>query len=147
MPVHLMKLSVGTESIEDLAGWQKSRLALQRKAGVKKPRLFHTTFQTPRRTADLLDGGSLYWVIKGVIQVRQRLIGFDEGKKEDGSPCCLLILDPKLVPVRPTRRRPFQGWRYLDAADAPADLKAGARDDTLDMPPKLKKELAELGLL
>jgi hypothetical protein len=148
MPLHLMKLAVGAESIDDLAQWQTGRLRLQKAQGVKAPKLWHTTFQRPKRETELLDGGSLYWVIKGVILVRQRLIGFGEGHKDDGSACCLLGLDPQLIPVRPTPRRPFQGWRYLTADDAPRDLsaKAGA-DDIADMPPKLRKELAQLGLL
>jgi hypothetical protein len=146
MPLHLVKLCVGADSIEDLAVWQKGRLAAQRTSG-RKPRLVHTTYQTPKRTAELLDGGSLYWVIKGVIQVRQKLIGFDAGQKDDGSPCCVLVLDPKLVPVRPQARRPFQGWRYFTFEDAPPDLSGKSADDTLAMPPKLKKELADLGLL
>jgi hypothetical protein len=146
MALHIIKLCVGGTTIEDLADWQKGRLAAQKAAG-QKPRLFHTTFQSPKRQADVLDGGSLYWVIKGLITVRQRLIGFDEGHKDDGKPCCLLLLDKTLVPVRPTPRRPFQGWRYLDADDAPPDLKGGARDQVAEMPPAMRKELAGLGLL
>jgi hypothetical protein len=147
MPLHIVKLCVGATSIDDLAQWQKGRLAAQRAAGVKKPRLFHTTFQSPKRQAEILDGGSLYWVIKGLVSVRQRLIGFDEGFKENGKPACLLLLDKQLVPVRPTPRRPFQGWRYLDDEDAPPDLKGGNRDTLAEMPPALRKELAGLGLL
>jgi hypothetical protein len=144
MTLHLVKLCVGATSIEDLAHWQHGRLAAQRKAG-ESPRLFHTTFQTPKRQAEL-KGGSLYWVIKGVIQVRQRLAGFEEGAKSDGSRCCLILLDEALVPVRPVPRRAFQGWRYLDAADAPPDLGKEAKD-IADLPPKMRRELAELGLL
>jgi hypothetical protein len=146
MALHIIKLCVGATSIEDLADWQKGRLAAQKAAGVN-PRLFHTTFQSPKRQADVLDGGSLYWVIKGLVTVRQRLIGFDEGHKDDGKPCCLLLLDKALIPVRPTPRRPFQGWRYLDADDAPPDLRGGARDSVAEMPPAMRKELAGLGLL
>ena len=79
MALHIVKLCVGTDNIEDLAEWQKGRLAEQKRAGIKKPQIFHTTFQAPKRQADLLDGGSLYWVIKGLILVRQRLVGFAEG--------------------------------------------------------------------
>lgn len=147
MPLHIIKLCVGTTSIEDLAEWQKERLAQQKKAGIKKPQLFHKTGQSPKRRDEVLDGGSLYWVIKGIIAVRQELIGFGEGQKDDGKPACLLLLDKKLVPVRPTPRRPFQGWRYLDADSAPADLKSGARDTLAEMPMALRKELAGLGLL
>jgi hypothetical protein len=145
MALHLIKLCVGVASIEELADWQKSRVAEQKKAG-KTPRLWHTTFQTPKRDAELLDGGSLYWVIKGTVQVRQKLVGFEQGKKTDGSPACIILLDKVLVPVRPVPRRAFQGWRYLDAADAPADLGRG--DKALaDLPPKMRRDLAELGLI
>jgi hypothetical protein len=146
MTLHLIKLCVGAASIEDLAAWQRGRLAELKKSG-KKSQLFHTTFQTPKRQAELLDGGSLYWVIKGLVQVRQPLLDIAEGTKDDGTPCCLLILKNDLVPVRPTPRRPFQGWRYIDPDDAPADLKRGAAGDIGAMPPKLRKQLAELGLL
>jgi hypothetical protein len=145
MTLHLIKLCVGAASIEDLAAWQRGRLAELKKSG-KKSQLFHTTFQTPKRQAELLDGGSLYWVIKGVIQVRQRIVGFGEGHKKDGSPCCLILLDAALVPVRPLSRRAFQGWRYFDAADAPADLKRGEKK-LADLPPKMRRDLADLGLI
>jgi hypothetical protein len=147
MSLHLIKLCVGCESIEDLAGWQAERLKQRRRAGEKKPQLFHRTFQTPKRREELLDGGSLYWVIKGLIQVRQPLLDITEGTKEDGTPCCLLILKNELVPVRPTPRRAFQGWRYLDGEEAPEDLKRGAAGGIVAMPPKLRRQLAELGLL
>ena len=146
MPLHLVKLCVGAQSIEDLEAWQKSRLAHQRGTG-QKPQISHKTHQAPKRETELLDGGSLYWVIKGVITVRQRLIGLDQGQKDNGAKCCLLVLDPKLVPTRPLPRRAFQGWRYLTDEDAPDDL-AGARDKGLqDMPLKMRRELVELGLL
>lgn len=147
MTVHLVKLCVGAQSIEDLAAWQNGRLAEARKTRNGPGQLFHTTYQTPKRTADLLDGGSIYWVIKGVIQVRQRLVGFDEGAKDDGRRCCLLLLDPELVPVRPKPRRAFQGWRYLTDDDAPPDLADGAGAGMSGMPPRMRRELAELGLL
>lgn len=146
MTLHLVKLCVGADSIEDLARWQDGRLKASQ-AGGGPARLVHTTFQTPKRKRELLDGGSIYWVIKGVIQVRQRLVGFDEGRKEDGSPCCLLVLDPELVPVRPAPRRAFQGWRYLDADGAPADLGSAGAGAGSDMPMKMRRELLELGLL
>jgi hypothetical protein len=147
MTLHLIKLCVGCDSIEDLAAWQAERLRQRRKAGEKKPHLFHRTFQMPKRRAELLDGGSLYWVIKGIVQVRQPLHDLTEGTKEDGTPCCLLILKNELVPVRPTPRRAFQGWRYLDADDAPSDLKRASAAGIVAMPPRLRKQLAELGLL
>jgi hypothetical protein len=147
MGLHLIKLCVGAESIEDLAAWQARRLRERRKAGERKPRLWHRTLQMPKRRAELLEGGSLYWVIKGIVQVRQPLVDITQGTKDDGTPCCLLILDRALVPVAPVPRRAFQGWRYLDAAEAPPDLKPGSRRGVAGMPAKLRQELAALGLL
>lgn len=147
MALHLVKLCVGADSIDDLRDWQCERLKARRKAGEKRPQIYHRTFQTPKRREELLDGGSLYWVIKGVIQVRQPLIGIEEGTRDDGTPCCHLVLKNELVPVRPVPRRAFQGWRYLDAADAPPDLDGKSAGDIVEMPPKLRKDLADLGLL
>jgi hypothetical protein len=146
MTVHMIKLCVGADSIEDLAQWQEGRLAAQKAAG-QKPQLFHKTRMVPKRQAELLDGGSLYWVIKGVIQVRQRIIGFGEGRKPDGTRCCLILLDRKLVPTHPVPRRAFQGWRYLEPADAPPDLDARTSQQLAQLPPEMRKELAELGLI
>ena len=147
MTLHIVKLCVGASSIEDLADWQKNRLAQRNAAGLK-PRLEHRTFQSPKRQDEVLDGGSLYWVIKGIIQARQRIAGFDTGQKDDGSPCCLILLDKAIVPVRPTPRRAFQGWRYLVAADAPPDLGSAANAAAMAaMTPKMRKDLADLGLL
>jgi hypothetical protein len=145
MALHMIKLCVGADSIEDLAAWQAAHR--QRKIKNGKRCVFHTTFQFPKRQDELLDGGSLYWVIKGTILVRQPLAGFDQGTKEDGSPCCLILLDPALIPVRPTPRRPFQGWRYLAASDVPPDIRAGSKDETAIMPAQMRKALAGLGLL
>lgn len=146
MPLHLIKLSVGCESVDDLAAWQSERLRQMKRDGVK-PELFHRTFQMPKRRDELLDGGSIYWVIKGIIQARQRLLDLREGTRENGTPCTLLILDKTLVQVRPTPRRAFQGWRYLSDDDAPNDIASNARDDIAMMPPRMRKELAELGLI
>lgn len=144
MTIHLVKLCVGATSIEDLQHWQKSVRRYKTRNG--KACAFHTTFQTPKRAGELLDGGSLYWVIKGMILARQRLTGLEDGKKEDGSACCLLLLDPEIVAVRPVPRRAFQGWRYLDAADAPADI-SGKQSAMTAMPLDLRRELAALGLV
>ena len=147
MPLHLIKLCVGADSIEDLADWQAERLRERRKVGEKKPLPFHRTFQSPKRRAELLDGGSLYWVIKGIVQVRQPLADIAEGQRDDGTPCCLLVLKNELIPVRPMPRRAFQGWRYLDASEAPEDLGGRAASGVAAMPAKLRKDLADLGLL
>ena len=145
MALNLVKLCVGAETIQDLVDWQALPGNTLKRGGRKVA--FHTTFQRPTREKDLLDGGSLYWVIKGTILVRQALVGFDEGKKDDGSPCCLLLLDTAIIQVRPVPRRPFQGWRYLTVDDAPPDLKAGSKDDIAAMPPQMRKTLAGLGLI
>jgi hypothetical protein len=146
MTVHLIKVCVGCESVDDLAEWQAERLEQMRREGLQ-PEIFHRTYQSPKRRDELLDGGSIYWVIKGIVQARQQLADIREGSKDDGTPCAMLVLDRKLISVRPMVRRAFQGWRYLSAADAPADLEGNKGDGLGHMPPKLRKELAALGLL
>jgi hypothetical protein len=142
MTLHLIKLCVGAESIESLAAWQKGRLKELRKKG-KKPELMHVTRMTPKRKEELLDGGSLYWVIKGYIAVRQELIDLRPVVK-NGKPHCGLVYSPKLIPTARRFCRPFQGWRYLEPNDVPVDVKdLGGKN----LPEKLKAELAELGLL
>jgi hypothetical protein len=143
MPLHIIKLCVGCDSIADLAAWQKQRLKDKRAKG-RKPELMHVTRMTPKRAGEVLDGGSLYWVIKGQVAARQKLLAFREVKKH-GVPHCGLVHDKKLVPVAPRPRRAFQGWRYLEAKDAPPDLasRAGAKG----LPEALRRELATLGLL
>jgi hypothetical protein len=141
MPLHLIKLSVGAESIKDLDGWIKERL---KKA--KTDRHVHITRMTPKRDAELLDGGSIYWVIKGEIAVREKLIAIEPFRDKDGIGRCRLVMEPKLIPVLPRPMRAFQGWRYLTPNDAPADL--GKRGDGIAaMPEPMRRELRELGLL
>ena len=144
MTLHLIKLCVGIDSMAHLAEWQSGRLAQARAEG-RPAELRHRTRQMPRRRDDLLAGGSIYWVIKGVVQVRQLLTDLREVRGEDGIRRCDLMLDPKLVPTRPRPRRAFQGWRYLKAEDAPQDLDL--RGDVDTMPAQMKAELIELGLL
>ena len=145
MTVHLIKLSVGTQCVDDLSAWQQSRLALARRAGHGQ-RLVHKTRQRPNKAADLLKGGSIYWVIKGVVQARQALIGFEDDTKDDRK-CCALVLDPTLVLVQPVPRRPFQGWRYLSADDAPRDLSLKDAHSLTQMPEQMRRKLLELALL
>ena len=135
MTLHLVKLCVGASSIEDLADWQRENRQCKSRDG--QACVYHPTYQFPKRRDDLLDGGSLYWVIKGTILVRQKL----------GTPCCHTQLALPLIPVRPTPRRAFQGWRYLEDDDAPPDLKGGKRDQVAVMPAEMRKKLADLGLL
>jgi len=146
MPLHLIKLSVGTDSIEDLDDWIKLKLKEQRKRGVRKPERVHTTRMVPKRGEELLDGGSIYWVIRGEVLCRERILDIRPFVDKDGVGRCRLVLDPKCVPVRPRPYRAFQGWRYLEARDAPPDLDRVARGAT-NMPEPLRRELRELGLL
>jgi hypothetical protein len=141
--LHLIKLCVGVDTLEELALWQKGRLAELKKK--KKPlELMHVTRQTPKRADELLDGGSLYWVIKGQIAARQKLIALRPVAK-NGKPHCGIVYEPKLIATARRSHRPFQGWRYLNAGDAPPDareLKGGK-----GLPEALKAELSDLGLL
>lgn len=144
MTLHLIKLCVGAESIESLAAWQKKRLADLKKKG-RKPELVHVTRQTPKRAEELLDGGSLYWVIRGYIAVRQPLIDIRPARPQNGIPRCALVYDAELVPTLRRAHRPFQGWRYFKPEDAPPDVRSlkGGKG----LPQALRQELAELGLL
>ena len=141
MALHLIKLSVGTASVEDLAAWQGSARA---KGPDGHPR--HVTRMWPRRAEELLDGGSIYWVIQGLVQCRQRILRLDEVTGGDGIRRCAIVLDPEIVPTATARKRPFQGWRYLQPDDAPPDLPAARRDDDA-LPPELSAKLAEIGVL
>ncbi len=138
MALHILKLCVGAPDIQDLADWQEMRL---RTVG----RIFHTTRMIPKRADEIVGKGSLYWVIKGMVSCRQKIVAIEPFEDDDGITRCNLVLDKEIVPVRPQPRRPFQGWRYLKAEDAPADLPAG--QDLAGIPEKMRNELAELGLL
>jgi hypothetical protein len=139
MTVHILKLAVGVETIDHFRELQARRLA-------GEGRLVHKTRHTPRRRKEVLDGGSLYWVIGGFIQVRQRILDIETHDDPEGGSFCLLVRDPEVVRVAPQPRRPFQGWRYLEARDAPADLPEGATG-LEDAPAEMVAELRELGLI
>ena len=144
MPLHLLKLCVGAESIGDLEEWIAERMAAKKKRGEPQEHI-HTTRMTPKRVEELLDGGSLYWVIKGQIACRERLLDIRPFTDAEGIGRTDLVLDGKVKPVMPRPFRPFQGWRYLQAKDAPADI--GAKSAVAEMPETLRRELRELGLL
>ena len=143
MPLHLIKLSVGTDSVADLEDWIKLKLKERKRKG-QKPERIHTTRMVPKRRDEVLDGGSLYWVIKGYTAVRQPLIDVRPFVDGEGVSRCHLVYGQEMVLVSPRPRRAFQGWRYLDPKDAPPDIGKGASGE---MPDKLRRELAELGLL
>jgi hypothetical protein len=145
MPLHLIKLCVGVDSIRELDEWIKERTAQKKKK--KEPiEHIHTTRMMPTQKEALLDGGSLYWVIKGVVSCRQKLIDLRQFTDKEGIRRCRIVMDPKLVPVLPKPRSAFQGWRYLKANEAPADLEKGAKGATA-MSEEMRRELGELGLL
>jgi len=138
--VNLVKLCVGAERVEDLIDWQA-----ERRAALPDGLPRHVTRMWPKRAAELLDGGSLYWVFKGVILARQSVLRLDEVTGEDGITRCAIVLDPEVIRTEAVPRRPFQGWRYLEADAAPRDLPA-ARAQEDDLPPQLMAALAEIGV-
>ncbi|MES1201356.1 MAG: DUF1489 domain-containing protein [Pseudomonadota bacterium] len=141
MTIHIVKLCVGADSVEDLAEWQIGQMQRAKKAKLK-PRPVCGTRMWPKRVDDVLAGGSLYWVIKGVIAVRQQIVEIAEVTDDHGLRCGL-YLDPHLQRTTPQPRRAFQGWRYLEPKDAPADLSAVAGG--ADLPEELRRKLVELG--
>ena len=145
MSLHLIKLCVGADSIADLAHFQAARLERQAHDGVAQE-LAHRTRQMPRRRDEILDGGSLYWVISGQIAVRQGILDLRAVSDDPEGKRCDVVLASRLVPVRPTPRRAFQGWRYLAADAAPADLGDGP-GQSADIPDELRAVLIELGLM
>lgn len=144
MTLHLLKLCVGCDSIGDLEAWIRQKLKAKRGKGAREH--VHTTRMMPKRSAELLAGGSLYWVIRGEIACRQRLLDIRALVDRDGVRRCGLVLAPSVVPVEPRAHRAFQGWRYLAAKDAPRDLDRAA-PGARDMPEAMRRELRGLGLL
>ena len=135
--LHLIKLCVGCDSPDELEAWQR-----QRWSGASP---VHVTRMWPKRGAELLDGGSIYWVFKGTMAARQRITALEEIRGEDNILRCGLVLDPELVRVTATPRRPFQGWRYLQADGAPPDLPKG-REAEPSLPTSIANALAQMGL-
>ena len=151
MTVHLVKLCVGIDSIAELVQYREEMV---RKRGRSKKPLedSHWTRSFPRRAEEVLDGGSLYWVIRGQICVRHRILRLDEVEDDDGKPYCAIVYDPTVIVTDIRPRRAFQGWRYLEVEDAPADRldQRAALAHALaeeDLPEHLRTELRELGLL
>lgn len=126
MTIHLIKLAVGAVSVDSLRAWQTHVIARRSSAGLSAIPV-HETRQTPRRTKDLLGGGSLYWVIKGQALVRQRVLDLEAATDEQGRELCRIHLDPVLVETEARPVRPFQGWRYLQPDVAPRDLADGMK--------------------
>ena len=140
--MHLQKLSVGSESIASLQDWQDIVVSRRAARGLSAHHE-HVTRMFPKQAEALIDGGSIYWVIKGLIQCRNEIAALEQVSTSDGRKACSILMVPKLIPVVPTPKRPFQGWRYLKPADTPADIIVGAGADSL--PPELAAKLAKLG--
>jgi hypothetical protein len=142
-PLHLLKMAVGISDLDELRAVRAARLA-------ERGGNWVYTRNWPRRVEAVLAGGSIYWVIRGQVLVRQRITGFQPGRNDEGRACCLIEVDPELVPTVPRPWRPFQGWRYLSPADAPrdaADYRSGSRSGNSEMPTEMLAELRSLGLL
>jgi hypothetical protein len=138
--INILKLCVGADSVEDLVDWQNSQ----------RPRwpagcAIHVTRMWPKREAEVTGGGSLYWVIKGVVLARQRILRLEEVSGSDGIRRCALVLDAEVIRTEGAARRPFQGWRYLDPAESPRDLVKG-REREEALPEGMALALAEMGL-
>ena len=143
MALHLIKLCVGCDSVDDLEDWIRQKRRAKRTG---KHEHIHRTRMVPKRADELTDGGSLYWVIRGEVMCRQRLRAVRPFVDKDGIGRCGLVLDAKVVLVEPRPYRAFQGWRYLAAKDAPRDL-AKVVKGAAAMPETLRRELRELGLM
>ena len=142
MRVHMIKLCVGISSVEELLSFrERHHYSLPGFEGVVH---IHRTRMRPRRTSEIVSKGSLYWVIKGAIQCRQKIFALKQAVNSEGNSCCDIVMDPNIVRTVPLPRRPFQGWRYLKEADAPADLADGQGEDA---DARIAVELAELGLI
>jgi hypothetical protein len=137
--VHLLKLAVGAPDVAHLSEFQRARAETD-------PPLRHRTRQMPKRAEDIIDCGSIFWVIAGMIQCRQRILDIRPDQRPDGTPCVALVLDPAIVLVEPRPVRPFQGWRYLNLDAAPPDILEGSGSHA-QMPTALRLALAELCLL
>lgn len=151
MALHLIKLAVGIETVAHLRERQRQRLAEQSVNGAgsgTEPRLRILTRNMPRRGDEIVgQGGSLFWVIKGHVLVRQTITGIEPVENGEGNRRCAIYLDPPLIGVRSRRSRPFQGWRYLEADRAPADAGGAGSVDENEAPPEMAAELRDMGLL
>lgn len=146
MALHLLKLCVGPSSIEEL----EARIAHNRADALRlgqEPVTAHVTRMFPKRARAIAEGGSIYWVMKGTLTCRQPIRAIEPVTGSDGIDRCRLVLDPAVTPVSPRPCRPFQGWRYLEANDAPSDLDRASAGEVAEMPESLRRELVALGLI
>src|ERR1700680_2091447 len=146
MPLHIIKIAVGCESVKELKSWVAERMQTARKKGLPLHHI-HITRMTPKRVEEVLAGGSLYWVIKGEIAAREKIIAIEPFPDKDGIGRCRLVMQPKVIAVSPRPMRPFQGWRYLSEDAAPLDLGKSMAKSVAAMPEPMRRELRDLGLL
>jgi hypothetical protein len=142
MVLHIVKLAVGVEDITHLVQQQKARMK-------RDGALVHTTRNTPIKSGEILDGGSIFWVIKRFVRVRQRIIGIETEVNSEGRRLCSFVLDRELVKTELKEFRAFQGWRYLRDGETPSDLNKIEKSGTVieDLPVDMQVELKTLGLL
>lgn len=146
MPLHLIKLCVGCDSVKDLKDWVSERIQAAKKKRLP-PHHIHVTRMTPKRIEELLAGGSLYWVIRGEIAAREKLIAIEPFRDRDGIGRCRLVMQPRVIAVSPRPMRAFQGWRYFTEDAAPPDLGKRTAASVAAMPEPMRRELRDLGLL
>lgn len=145
MTVHILKLAVGAESLADMEAWQARQMKMRAALG-QPARPACQTRMMPKRGDELLDGGSLYWVVKGMILFRQRILDVAALTDETGRAYCELDLDPARTLVVPTPRKAFQGWRYLKPEEAPADIGGDSGAGAGEMPADLARDLRQAGV-
>ena len=145
MALHLIKLCVGCDSVKELEAWIRDKLKDRRKRGLSREHM-HRTRMVPKRAEEILGGGSIFWVIRGQIMCRERILDIRPFVDKEGIGRCHIVLDCKPVLVEPRPYRAFQGWRYLVPGDAPRDLDRAA-PGARNMPEDLRRELRSLGLL
>jgi hypothetical protein len=143
MVMHIVKLCVGVSSVEELETWRTEEIARRRAAG--EPELIaHVTRMTPTKRTEIENGGSLYWVIAGVIQCRSEIVSLEAVTGSDGIKRCAIMMLPEVIRTAPAPKRPFQGWRYLKPDDAPRDLSGPATGGE-ELPTELRAKLLEIG--
>lgn len=143
--MHIVKLCVGVASVEELESYREER-AHWWGADYGEDVHVHRTRTMPKQAAEIEGQGSVYWVISGSVQCRQKILRLASARNKDGVPCCDIIMHPEIVRTLPRPKRPFQGWRYLKPADAPPDLPKSAQG-LGELPQEMIKELSDLGLI
>src|ERR1700748_492845 len=146
MPLHLSKRAVGCDSVKELKEWIAERIKPAKKKGLPQ-RHVHVTRMTPKRIDKILAGVSLYWVIRGEVAAREKIIGIEPFRDKDGIGRCRIVMQPKVIAVSPRTMRPFQGWRYFTDDAAPPDLGRATAASVAAMPEPMRRELRNLGLL